>query len=160
MKGDAKIIKHLNTLLKRELTAINQFFLHARLLEDWGAEKMAAHEMKESVEEMEHADELIKRIILLGGLPNLQELDKLHIGENIKEVIEGDMIIEKKGIESYRAAIKDCEELGDFVTRDLLSKFLMDEENHLDELETQLHMIETMGLENFIQLQSGPAEKD
>lgn len=154
MKGDPKIIKHLNELLKHELTAVNQYFLHSRLLEDWGATKMAKHEYKESIEEMQHADTIIQRIILIGGLPNLQELNKLHIGENVKEVIECDLILEKQGGALYRAAIKDCEEVGDYVTRDMLSTLLADEEGHGDHLETQMQLIESIGIENYIMLQA------
>jgi bacterioferritin len=156
MKGDPKVIKHLNLLLKGELTAINQYFLHSRLLDDWGLTKLAEHEKKESIEEMEHADKLIQRIILLEGLPNLQELEKLHIGENAKEVIEGDRLLEIEGIKNYRDGIKLCEEVSDFVTRDLLVEILADEEGHLDHLDTQLHMMESMGMENYLQLQSAP----
>ena len=154
MKGDPKIIKHLNTLLKGELTAVNQYFLHARLLENWGVTKMAKHEYKESIEEMHHADNLIKRILLLEGMPNLQELGKLYIGENVKEVLEGDLKLEMQGSANYRAAIKDCEAAGDFGTRDLLTKILIDEEGHHDHLQTQLQLIETIGLEKYILLQS------
>lgn len=154
MKGDKKVIQHLNTILKNELTAINQYFLHSRLLEDWGATKMARHEYRESIEEMEHADELIKRIILLEGLPNLQDLGKLHIGENVKEVIECDLKLEEHAIPDLREAIIHCESVQDYVSRDLLVKILNDEEGHVDYLETQLHMIETQGIENYIQLQS------
>jgi bacterioferritin len=154
MKGDKKIIKHLNTLLKGELTAVNQYFLHSRLLENWGVTKMAKHEYKESIEEMHHADTLIKRILLLGGLPNMQELGKLYIGENVKEVLEGDLRLETEGSANYRTAIKDCEEAGDYGTRDLLTKILIDEEGHHDHLMTQLELIGTIGLERYILLQS------
>ncbi|MEM6781698.1 MAG: bacterioferritin [Pseudomonadota bacterium] len=154
MKGDKKIIEHLNAALKKELTAINQYFLHARMLEDWGVTKLGRHEYNESIEEMHHADELIKRILLLEGLPNLQELGKLHIGENVKEILECDLKIEHEGREGYIRGIKDCRELGDFVTEDLFKKILTEEEGHIDYLETQLQMIEEMGLKNYIQLNS------
>lgn len=154
MKGDKQVIKHLNTILKNELTAINQYFLHARMLENWGIERMAKHEYKESIEEMEHADELIKRILFLDGIPNLQELGKLQIGENVKEVIECDLNLEAKAIPDLREAIKHCESVQDYISRDLFVKILSDEEHHLDHLETQLQMIEDQGLENYIQSQS------
>ncbi|MFN3828020.1 MAG: bacterioferritin [Micavibrio sp.] len=154
MKGDKKVIQTLNLSLKGELTAINQYFLHARIFESWGVTKLAKHEKKESIEEMEHADLLIQRILLLEGLPNLQELDKLMIGEDVKEALEADMKLEKTGIANYRKGIAVCEEAQDYVTRDLLIKILADEEGHLDHLETQLQMIENMGLENYLQLQS------
>lgn len=154
MKGDKKVIQTLNLSLKGELTAINQYFLHARIFESWGVTKLAKHEKKESIEEMEHADLLIQRILLLEGLPNLQELDKLMIGEDVKEAMEADMKLEKTGIANYRKGIAVCEEAQDYVTRDLLIKILADEEGHLDHLETQLQMIENMGLENYLQLQS------
>ncbi|HEY8189824.1 MAG TPA: bacterioferritin, partial [Micavibrio sp.] len=156
---DPKIIQHLNTGLKGELTAINQYFLHSRMLENWGMTRLARHEYKESIEEMGHADKLIKRILLLEGLPNLQELDRLNIGENVKEVLEGDRMLELKGIKNYREAIADCEIARDYVTRDLLTDILEDEEGHLDHLDTMLQMIELQGLQNFIQLQSNPADK-
>lgn len=159
MKGDPNILKHLNIGLKGELTAINQYFLHSRMLEDWGMTKLARHEYKESLEEMVHADKLIKRILLLDGLPNLQELEKLHIGENVKEVLEGDRMLEENGIRNYRAAIEACEIAKDYVTRDLLIEILTDEEGHLDHLDTMLQMIELQGIQNFIQLQSDSADQ-
>jgi bacterioferritin len=152
MKGDAKVIQHLNAILRNELTAINQYFLHARLLENWGATKMARHEYKESIEEMQHADKLIQRIILIEGHPNLQDLGKLNIGENVREVIECDMMIEKAAIPELKAAIKDCETAFDYVSRDLLISILHDEEHHLDHLETQLQLVNDIGIQNYIQL--------
>lgn len=140
MQGDKQVIKHLNIILKNELTAINQYFLHSRLLENWGAEKMAKHEYKESIEEMEHADTLIKRIIMLDGLPNLQELGKLYIGENIKEVLEADRKLEAEAIPPLREAIAHCESVQDYVSRDILVSILASEEEHLDNLETQLQL--------------------
>lgn len=154
MKGNPQVLKRLNLALKGELTAINQYFLHARMLDDWGVTKLGKHEYKESIEEMQHADQIIKRILLLEGLPNLQELGKLYIGQNVKEVIECDLKLELEGIANYRAGIKDCEEANDYVTRDLFIKILADEEGHEDHLNTQLKMIETMGIENYIQLNS------
>lgn len=158
MKGDKNILKHLNILLKGELTAVNQYFLHSRMLENWGVTKLAKHEYKESIEEMHHADTLIKRILLLEGIPNLQELGKLHIGQDVKEVIEGDLKLENEGSANYRAAIKDCETAGDYVTRDMLTKILTDEEGHHDHLKTQLDLIRQIGIENYIQLQSEAEE--
>lgn len=156
MKGNKQVIKRLNLALKGELTAINQYFLHARMLDDWGVTKLGKHEYAESIEEMQHADLLIKRILLLGGLPNLQELCKLYIGENVEEVLKGDLKLEEEGIANYRAGIKDCEEAGDYVTRDLFIKILADEEGHEDFLHTQLTMIENMGIEKYILLNSAP----
>lgn len=154
MKGNAQVLKRLNLALKGELTAINQYFLHARMLDDWGVTKLGKHEYKESIEEMQHADLLIQRILLLEGLPNLQELGKLYIGENVVEVIKGDLKLEEEGIANYRAGIKDCEEANDYVTRDLFIQILKDEEGHEDHLNTQLKMIENMGIERYIQLNS------
>lgn len=152
MKGDKEVIKHLNNALKGELTAINQYFLHAKMLEDWGVTKLAKHERAESIEEMMHAEKIIDRILLLGGLPNLQDLGKLHIGENVPEVIEGDLKLEREGIKGYRAGIAAAEKAGDYVTSDLFKAILTDEEGHEDHLETQLKMIEDMGLQNFLML--------
>jgi bacterioferritin len=154
MKGDKKVIGHLNTVLKNELTAINQYFLHSRMLDNWGVHKMARHEYKESIEEMQHADKVIQRVLMLDGLPNLQDLGKLMIGENVKEVIECDLKLEIVAVADLRAGIRDCETAQDYVTRDLFIAILRDEENHIDHLETQLQMIKDQGLENFIQLQS------
>ncbi|HIF25916.1 MAG TPA: bacterioferritin [Micavibrio sp.] len=156
MKGDKTVIKHLNQALKNELTAINQYFLHSRILEDWGVTKLAKHEYDESIEEMQHADRLIKRILLLEGLPNLQDLGKLMIGETVKEILECDLKLEMIAIPELKQAIKDCEAASDYVTRDLFIEILADEEGHVDHLETQLQMIENQGIENYIQLQSSP----
>lgn len=159
MKGDAKVIEQLNLGLKKELTAINQYFLHSRMLEDWGVTKLAKHEYKESIEEMHHADLFIKRILLVGGLPNLQELGKLFIGEDVKEVIQCDLKLEVDGIKTYRKAIEVCEAAGDYVSRDLFLQILKDEEAHADGLETQLKLMDQIGLQNYIQLNSGPDEE-
>lgn len=156
MKGNPKVLKALNTSLKGELTAINQYFLHARMLENWGVTKLAAHEKKESIEEMQHADRLIQRILLLEGLPNLQDLGKLMIGQDVKETIECDMKLEIEGIKQYREGIKIAEEVGDYVTRDLFLSILSDEEKHLDDQETQLDLIKQIGIQNFIHLNSDP----
>lgn len=157
MKGDPTIIKRLNLALKGELTAINQYFLHSRMLEDWGVTKLGKHEYKESIEEMQHADLLIKRILLLGGLPNLQDLCKLYIGENVEEVLKGDLKLEEEGIQNYRDGIKDCEVAHDYVTRDLFIQILKDEEGHEDFLITQLQLIDTIGIEKYILLNSDAA---
>lgn len=154
MRGDPKIIAHLNQILRNELTAINQYFLHARLLENWGVTKMAKHEYKESIEEMTHADKLIQRIIMLEGHPNLQDLGRLQIGEDVREVIVADMEIEKLAIPELKEAIRDCDQVMDYVTRDMLISILADEEHHLDHLETQLHQIEQIGIQNYIQINS------
>ena len=156
MKGDANVLKALNTALKGELTAINQYFLHSRMLEDWGVTKLARHEYAESIEEMQHADRLIQRILLLEGLPNLQDLGKLMIGQDVKEVIECDLKLEQGGIKDYRAGIKTAEDAGDYVTSQLFKEILADEEGHQDHLETQLGLIEQIGIENFIQLNAAP----
>src|SRR5579883_2938906 len=151
MRGDATVLRHLNAVLKLELTAINQYFLHARMLRHWGVTKLGAHEYEESLGEMKDADRLIQRILFLDGLPNLQDLDKLLIGENVREVLECDLQLEHK-------AIADCESVRDFVSRDLFRKILDDEEEQVDFIETQLGLIDKIGLQNYIQLQSGPAE--
>lgn len=153
MKGDATVIKHLNIVLTNELTAINQYFLHSRMLKNWGLMKAADHEYKESIEEMQHADVIIERILFLEGLPNLQELHKLLIGENVKEIIECDLKIEHKAIPDLRAAIEYCETVRDYVSRDLFRKILENEEEHVDWLEAQLELIEMVGLQNYTQTQ-------
>lgn len=152
MKGDKKVIEHLNAALKKELTAINQYFLHSRMLEDWGVTKLAKHEYNESIEEMQHADKLIQRILFLGGLPNLQELGKLWIGETVKEILEMDLKIEIDGVNGYKDAIAYCDEVRDYVSRDLFVEILKEEEGHVDYLETQLELFERIGEQNYIQL--------
>lgn len=154
MKGDKEVIKHLNNALKGELTAINQYFLHAKMLEDWGVAKLAKHEREESIEEMVHAEKIIDRILLLEGLPNLQDLGKLKIGENVEEIIKSDMALEQDGIAGYREGIAAAEKAGDYVTADLFKAILAEEEEHLDHQETQLQMINDMGLQNFLALNS------
>lgn len=155
MKGDKKVIEYLNQALKKELTAINQYFLHSRMLGDWGVTKLAKHEYDESIEEMKHADLFIERILLLGGLPNLQELNKLYIGEDVKEILECDLRGELEAQDMYKSAIKHCEEVGDYVSRELFLQILKDEEGHIDHIETQLELIEKIGIEKYIALNSG-----
>lgn len=154
MKGDKKIIEHLNKALKKELGAINQYFLHARMLDDWGVTKLGKHEYNESIEEMKHAEELIDRILFLEGIPNLQEVAKLYIGEDVKEILECDLKIELEGVKGYKEAVAYAESVQDYISRDLFAKILADEEGHVDYLETQLQMVEDMGIQNYIQLNS------
>lgn len=157
MKGDPQVLKYLNAVLKNELTAINQYFLHSRILNDWGVTKLGAKEYEESIEEMQHADKLIQRILFLEGLPNLQDLGKLYIGESVKEILDCDMRAEYEACPVLREAIQYCEKAADFPTRDLFRGILHDEEEHIDFLETQLGLIEKVGIENYIQLNSGHA---
>ena len=154
MKGDEKIIEFLNQALKNELTAINQYFLHSRMLKDWGVSKLGEYEYKESIEEMNHADWLIERILFLGGLPNLQDLGKLRIGESVKEILECDLKLEEDAIPLLRDAMEYCEKQRDYVSRDLFGKILHNEEEHVDYIETQFDLIERVGIENYITLQS------
>lgn len=154
MKGDKKVIELLNRALKKELGAINQYFLHARMLEDWGVTKLGKHEYNESIEEMKHADDLIQRILFLEGLPNLQEVGRLYIGEDVKEILECDLKIELEGVKEYKEAVAHAESVNDFISRDLFQRILGDEEGHVDYLETQLQMIKDMGIQNYIQLNS------
>lgn len=156
MKGDAKIIEHLNKILKNELTAINQYFLHSRMLKDWGISELAEKEYKESIEEMEHADEIIERILFLEGLPNLQDLDRLRIGEDVKEILECDLALEHQALPDLREAVAHADSVRDYVSRDLFAKILSAEESHVDWLETQLGLIEKIGIERYILLQSQP----
>lgn len=156
MKGDSKVIEHLNVILKNELTAINQYFLHAKMLQDWGISEFAKKEYKESIEEMNHADDLIERILFLGGLPNLQDLGKLRIGEDVEDILKCDLALEMQAIPDLRDAIEHCEKVRDYVSRDLFAKILENEEEHVDWLETQSGLIEKMGIAHFIHLQSEP----
>lgn len=153
MIRSSKVIDALNKILTNEMTAINQYFLHSRILKDWGFEKLGEYEYKESLEEMQHADVLIERILFLNGLPNLQDLHRLSIGENVKEILECDLKLEAAAIPELREAITLCEAETDYVSRDLLSKILENEEEHLDFLETQLGLVEQMGIENYLQSQ-------
>ena len=151
MQADAKVIEYLNKALGNELIAINQYFLHSRMFEDWGLSKLAAKEYEESIDEMKHADQLVKRILFLEGLPNLQELGKLLIGENTREMLECDLKLEMIACPDLKAGVAYCESVNDFVSRDLLGSILDAEEEHIDWLETQLSLIDKVGLENYQQ---------
>ncbi|MBC2776937.1 bacterioferritin [Parasphingopyxis marina] len=158
MKGDEKVLEFLNEALKNELTAINQYFLHYRMLNNWGIKKLAKFEYEESIDEMKHADKLAERILFLDGLPNFQLLGRLRIGETVEEVLKADLELEEEALPMLRDAIEHCEKVRDYVSRDLFSEILESEEEHVDTLEEQFDMIERMGIENYCQLQSEPAE--
>ncbi|HEY0446143.1 MAG TPA: bacterioferritin [Allosphingosinicella sp.] len=159
MKGDDKVIEFLNEALKNELTAVNQYWLHYRLLDNWGVRRLAEFERGESIDEMKHADRLAERILFLDGLPNFQMLGRLRIGETVEEVLRADLELELEAVVQLRNAVEYCETKRDYVSRDLFAEILRNEEEHVDSLETQFAMIERMGLQNYIQLQSKPAEE-
>jgi len=158
MKGDKKVLELLNEALKNELTATNQYWLHYRLLDNWAVHKLAEFERSESIDEMKHADRLAERILFLDGLPNFQALGRLHVGENVEEILKGDMELELEALGQLKGAIAHCETVRDYVSRDLFSDILENEEQHIDTLEQQFEMIGRMGLQNYIQLQSEPAK--
>jgi bacterioferritin len=157
VKGNPDVIDALNRVLYNELIAINQYFLHSRMLNDWGVNKLGEYEHKESIDEMKHADALVERILFLDGLPNLQNLGKLLIGEDVKEILECDLKLEQNALPALKDGIALCEQASDYVSRELLKSILDSEEEHIDFLEAQFDLIGRMGLENYVQLQSSPA---
>ena len=158
MKGDTKVLEYLNQALTNELTAINQYWLHYRVLKDWGVEKLAKKEREESIDEMKHADQLAERVLFLEGLPNFQAIHKLKVGENVEEILKADLALEMEAIPLLRDAVEHSEKVRDYVSRDLFAAILESEEEHVDFLETQFDMIKRMGLENYVQLNSEAAE--
>jgi bacterioferritin len=159
MKGDPKVIELLNEALKEELTAINQYWLHYRMLDNWGIKQLADYERHESIDEMKHADRLAERILFLDGLPNFQALGRLRIGEGVEEMHKADYEVEKEEVEQLKGAIAHCESVRDYVSRELFARILGNEEEHIDHLEQQFELITAMGLPNYIQLQSEPAKE-
>jgi bacterioferritin len=160
MKGDAKVLEYLNEVLRNELTAINQYWLHYRMFDHWGVKKLADFERHESIDEMKHADMVAERILFLDGLPNFQLLGRLRIGETVEEVLKADLALEIEAIAVLKDAIEHSERVRDYVSRDLFRRILDSEEEHVDTLETQFEMIERMGIENYVQLNSKPAKED
>ena len=158
MKGDAKVIEFLNEALKNELTAINQYFLHSKMLDNWGVSKLAKFEYEESIDEMKHADKLSERVLFLDGLPNFQLLGRLKIGETVEEILKADLELEHEAIPLLKDAIEHCESVRDYVSRDLFADILESEEEHVDTLEQQFDLIDRMGIENYVQLQSENAD--
>jgi bacterioferritin len=158
MKGDEKVIEFLNEALKNELTAVNQYWLHYRMLNDWGVAKLAEFERHESIDEMKHADQLAERILFLGGLPNFQLLGRLKIGESVEEILKADLALEDVACALLKDAVAYAESVRDYVSRDLFASILASEEEHVDTLGKQFEMIERMGIENYVQLQSNPVE--
>ncbi len=159
MKGDDRVIELLNEALRNELTAVNQYWLHYRMLDNWGVHRLAEFERHESIDEMKHADRLSERILFFNGLPNFQMLGRLRIGETVEEVLRADLELEMEALVQLRNAIQHCETVRDYVSRDLFSRILENEEEHVDTLERQFEMISRMGIENYIQLQSKPSEE-
>ena len=157
MLRDPKVIEHLNTQLTNELTAVNQYFLHARTLEHWGVTKLGTFEYGESIGEMKHADELIQRILFLDGLPNVQRLNPIQVGENVEQLLKADQALEEQALSDLRAGIAYCESVRDFVSRDLLQKILDSEEEHVDFLERQFDLIKQIGIERYVMLDAGAA---
>lgn len=158
MKGDPKTVEFLNEALKNELTAINQYFMHYKMLQNWGISKLAKFEYSESIDEMKHADQLAERILFLNGVPNFQHLGRLKIGETVEEILKADLALEMEAIPLLRDAIEHCEKVRDYISRDLFQHILDNEEEHVDTLERQFDMIERMGLQNYVQLQSEAVE--